>query len=45
VPDTNPRLTGLDWLVILAATVSLGVLVTWMVQGQPLPNRKTESAE
>lgn len=34
------KLTGLDWLVIAAATVGLVVLVTWLVQGGQLPGRK-----
>jgi len=39
-------LTALDWLVIVAATVGLVVLVVWLVQGQPgLPGRPDESAE
>jgi hypothetical protein len=41
--DEGGRLTGLDWVVIVAAAVSLVVLITWMVQGQPgLPQPKTD---
>jgi len=35
-PDDAPAgLSGLDWLVIVAATVALIVLVVWLVQGGP----------
>jgi hypothetical protein len=43
--DTGVRLTGLDWLVVAAATVSLAVLITWMVQGRPRPNRSQPGPE
>lgn len=32
-------LSSLDWLVIVAATLALIVLVVWLVQGQPIPGR------
>jgi len=34
--DEGPAgLTGLDWAVIVASTLALGVLLAWLVQGQP----------
>lgn len=33
--STPAGLSGLDWLVIVAATVSLVVLAVWLFQGQP----------
>lgn len=37
--QASSGLSGLDWAVIVAATVGLVVLVVWLVQGQPLPGR------
>lgn len=42
---TRAGLSGLDWLVIVAATVALVVLCVWMVQGQPMPGSKSQTPE
>lgn len=37
-PDDEPAedtLSALDWIVIIAATAALGILLAWLVQGQP----------
>lgn len=40
--EASSGLSGLDWLVIVAAVVALAVLVVWLVQGQPLPGRRAK---
>ena len=44
--DQPSKLSALDWVVIIAATVSLVVLLTWLVQGRtPQTKSEPETAE
>lgn len=33
--DVDLGLTALDWVVLVAAVIALGVLLMWLAQGQP----------
>ncbi len=39
--EKSSGLNALDWIVIVAAAVSLVIAITWLVQGAPLPGPKS----
>lgn len=44
--DEGPEgLSGLDWVVIVAATLALVLLTVWLVQGQPMPKRPERDSD